>query len=152
VTDGPLDPRVIELERLLVRRYQAGATLLDVDMYDRWGAAHGSPEEIAEMADRAARANEEHQAVSRELAVRSRALRAEAPELIAVWCDAHEQLLTEFIASRGGDDSRERTERSVAAEERDGWRRVREGASDFVEENTFYVRVDPQRRRGLLGV
>ncbi|HEX8792338.1 MAG TPA: hypothetical protein VF765_15395 [Polyangiaceae bacterium] len=146
-----MDPRLVELERLLVRRYEAGAILLDVDMYDRWGAAHGSPEEQAEMADRGARANAERQEVSRELAVRSRALRAEAPELIDAWCDAHEQLLTEFIASRE-DDERQRTEKFVASEERDGWRRVRAGTSDFVEENTFYVRVDPRRRRELLGV
>jgi len=151
MTDKPLDPRLVELERLLERRYQASATLLDVDMYDRWGAAHGSPEEQAKMADRGARANEEHEEVSRELAARSRALRAEAPELIDAWCDAHEQLLTEFIASREGDEA-QRTERFVAAQERDGWRRVRAGTGDFVDENTFYVRVDPRRRRELLGV
>ena len=78
-------------------------------------------------------------------------LRAEAPELIDAWCDAHEQLLTEYIASCGNDDS-QRTERLVAAEERDRWRRVRAGTSDFVNENTVYVRVNPLRRRELLGV
>jgi len=59
--------------------------------------------------------------------------------------------LTELIAA-SGDDPQASTTRYVADEERRAWSEVRAGTRDFVEENCFYVRVDPSRRRELLGV
>jgi hypothetical protein len=146
-----IDPRLIELERLLVRRYAASATLLDVDMFDRWGAAHASEEQIAEMTRRATQAEAEYRETTTAIGASVRALRQEAPEIVATWADAHVQLLTELIAA-SGEDERASTTRFVADEERRAWGEVKAGTRDVVEENCFYVRVDPTRRRSLLGV
>lgn len=146
-----IDARLIDLEGLLIRRYAASAALLDVDTFERWGAAHASPDQIAEMTARAQRAEAEHRETSAALRERVRALRQAAPELVAAWADAHAQLLTELIAA-SGDDPAASTTRFVADEERRAWGEVRAGTRDFVEENCFYVHIDPARRLELLGV
>ena len=143
-----IDPRVTALESLLVRIYAASAECLSIDMYDRWGAQHDTEEKRAEMYAIGAKASADHDSSCGELRNAVRSLRAEAPELVRAWAEAHVVLLTEYIASQPEGS----TERFVANEEIGGWREVADGTKDFVDENTFYVRVDRARRKELLGV
>jgi hypothetical protein len=138
---------VAELETQLARIRQRNSSLLDIDMWDRWGRRHASDQEIAERA-----ANEKQctadraEAIETLLALVAR-LRGDHPDAIAAWADAHQELLGAFIA-----EARDSTAVYVATQEREGWAAVKRGDKPFVDENTFYVSIDRERYRALFGI
>ncbi len=139
-----LTESAIALERLLRKRHALGNTLLNVDMFERWGPKEG-PEFDVMVADGIA-ARRDHAVVTAELT----ALAAESPETLRAWADAHVQLLEQFVATHSSDASQD-TAVFVAREEIAGWRDVAAGSRAYVDENVFYVRVDADLHRALFG-
>jgi hypothetical protein len=137
-----------ELERLLLRRHALNNILLNVDMFDRWGPKSG-PEYEQMMAD-GAQAQGEQQEVTRRLAALSVETWQRDPDAIRAWATAHIDLLERFIAGHAGDTQHD-TAVFVAREEIAAWREVAAGARPYVEENVFYVRVDPLRHAEWFG-
>lgn len=138
----------IALERLLVRRRELAVILLNADMFDRWGPKEG-PECDAMMAAGAA-AQKEHAEVTVQLRAQAIATGADEPDAVRAWAVAHVDLLERFIKACA-DDPDLRTSGGVAADELRGWREVATGASPFVDENCYYVRVDPAEHARWFG-
>ncbi len=134
-----LPPEAIALERLLIRRKDLAGILLNVDMYDRWGPKDG-PEHAQMMADGAA-AQRDHAAVTAELTALATATRAHSPDAMHAWAEAHIALLQRFIAAHP--DPSHDTARFVAQEESTAWHKVADGSLPFVDENCFYIHIDP---------
>lgn len=135
------------LETLLARIRRSGGVLLNVDMWERWGAGHASDDERARVAADAEAAAQDRREAARGLDALVARLRVEAPDAVAAWADAHDALLAAFL--EGCADS---TGRFVAEQERAAWAEVRRGERAWVEENVFYVSIDPARYRALLGI
>lgn len=146
----PLLDDVCTLERLLARRRRLGSQLLSLDAYDRWGAR--STEEKAQAAEETRELQAARAQVTAELEAMVEQLRGRRPEAIREWALAHIELLEHFVASLGAEaEDKLSTERFVAERERDEWGEVRDGALPYVEENVFYVHLDPERYRQLFG-
>jgi hypothetical protein len=141
------------LEAALLRKRRAGEILLDADAYDRWGAANDTPENRARMEAQAAAAEAGRSAAVAELESRVRDLRRDAPGVVARWADLHDEYLRRFIESLGTppENTFESTAKYVAAEERDAWRAVERGEKPFVDENVYYVKIDPARYAAVFG-
>ena len=141
------------LETLLAQKRRLGVELLSFDGYDRWGAQHDTPEHRAEMEADAARIGNEHAAVVDELGALVARLRTEDPGAIARWADLHGELLRAFVTTCAGAEaaSHESTGVMVANEEIEGWAAVKRGDKPFVEENVYYVRVDPAQYVAAFG-
>lgn len=135
------------LETLLARLRRSAGVSLNADMWERWGAAHASDEEKARVAADAEAATRDRSEAARGLDALVARLRVEAPDAVAAWADAHDALLAAFLA--GCADS---TGRFVAEKERAAWAEVRRGERAWVEENVFYVSIDPVRYRALFGI
>jgi hypothetical protein len=141
-----IDPDVQALESLLARKREAGAVLLEHDMWDRYGSQHATSEEIAERTARAETAQREHAATIHKVEALVEKLRGTNPGAITAWAVAHEQLLAAFLATTTDD-----TARFVATGERAAWAEVARGERSFVDENYFYIKFDPARYRELFG-
>ena len=141
------------LEAALLRKRRAGEILLDADGYDRWGAANDTPENRARMEAQAAAAEVERRAAVADLESRVEELRRDAPDVVARWADLHDEYLRRFIESLGTppESSFESTAKYVASEERDAWRAVKRGEKAFVDENVYYVNIDPARYTAVFG-
>lgn len=128
--------------------------LLDFDMWDRWGSRHASDEEKASYAARADAARSERTSAAQELDELVARLRVEAPEAIVAWADAHDAFLAAFVerCAAAAPGSHASTGRFVAEQERAAWAEVRSGARAWVEENVYYVTIDPDRYRAVFGI
>lgn len=135
------------LETLLAQKRRADAVLLDMECYDRWGAAHDTPENRAVMAERAQRAGRDRQDAVAALTALVTKLRVDRPDVVARWADLHAELLRRFIEHASGS-----TARFVANQERDAWAQVKRGDLPFVQENVYYVKIDRDAYVGLFGV
>lgn len=135
------------LETLLRDIRRSGGALLNVDMWDRWGSASASDEEKARVAADSLTAQRERSEAVQGLAALVARLRVEAPDALVAWADAHDAFLAAFL--EGCADS---TGRFVAEKERAAWAEVRSGERAWVEENVYYVTIDPDRYRALFGV
>lgn len=142
------------LETWLAKLRLSGAFLLDQDMWDRWGRNHASDHEIVERTAREREMTELRAVAMRELEALVASLRATAPEAIAAWADAHDELLAGFIERTGPvePNSTASTAVFVATEERDGWQAVKRGEQPFVDGNTFYISIDRDHYRRLFGI
>lgn len=142
------------LETLLVRKRRSGSALLNIDMWDRWGSAHASDEERARYAAEADAAQRERSAAVQGLDALVARLRVEAPDAIVAWADAHDAFLAAFIegCAEGAPGSSASTARFVAEQERAAWAEVRSGARAWVDENVYYVSIDPDRYRAVFGI
>jgi hypothetical protein len=134
-----LPAEALALERLLVRRKELASVLLNVDMFDRWGPKDGAAH-ARMMADGAA-AQRDHAEVTAALTALATATRARSPEVTRAWAEAHIALLQRFIASHPG--ASDDTARFVAQEESNAWLQVAQGDLPFVDENCFYIHIDP---------
>jgi hypothetical protein len=141
-------PEAIALERLLARRRELSNILLNVEMFDRWGPKDG-PEAERIFAEGAA-AQAEMSEVTAKLEALSRETWARDPELVRAWAEAHRALLESFVATYADDPARS-TGCFVAREELETWREVAEGKRPYVDENCYYVSVDPERHEALFG-
>lgn len=139
------------LETLLARIRRSGGVLLNVDMWDRWGAANASDEEKARFTAEALAAQRDRGEAEQGLEALVARLRAEAPDAIVAWADAHDAFLAAFIAG-SPEGSHASTARFVAEQERAAWAEVRSGKRAWVAENVYYVTIDPGRYRALFGV
>lgn len=142
---GGMPANLRELETLLATIREVGAELLNLEMYERWG--NGAD---ADMNRALANAGEQHarcETARTQLASLVARLRSEDPRSVAAWADAHITLLERFLET-----CTDGTARFVATEEISGWTKVKQGSLAFVDENTFYVRCDPELRATLLGV
>lgn len=144
--------RTRELETELAKIRHAGNTLLNYDMWDRQGAQHASAEERTRMETDAATATRERDAAKAALEQLVARARAESPADVAAWADAHDAYLAAFIAECAAKGEADGTAAKVAADERAGWREVRDGKRAFVDENVFYVTLNADRYRSLFGV
>ncbi len=142
-----MPPEALALERLLIRRKELAGNLLNVDMYDRWGPKDG-PEHAQMMAD-GATAQREHAAVTAELTALATATRARAPDAMRAWADAHLALLQRFIDTHP--DASDDTARFVARQESTAWHKVASGDLPFVDENCYYIHIDPAHHAELFG-
>ena len=144
--------RALESQMAVLRR--CGNVGLNYDRWDRWGSAHASPEQRAEMERDAGAAMAERAEAVAALTTLVAKLRAEAPDSIAAWCDAHVAHLSSFIdeCATKPDDSHAQTGKFVAEGELAGWAEVRRGERPYVDENFFYVSRDPERYRTLFGI
>ena len=133
-----VDPDVQALELLLARKRDARAVLFEHDMWDRYGSQHASSEEIAERKARADTAEREHAAMISKLEALVENLRVTNPAAIAAWAAAHDRLLVAVLAIPTDD-----TARFVATAERTAWAEVARGERAFVDENVFYIKLDP---------
>ena len=141
-----------DLERLLAQIRNAGNIQLNYDMWDGHGREHASPEQCASMEAELANAVHERDVAKAALETLVATTRAETPAVIAAWSDAHDAYLAAFLddcAARGESDG---TAASVAIRERAEWAEVRAGTRAFVDENLFYVTMDTERYRRLLGI
>lgn len=146
-----MDPHVAELETLLRTMRHAGGELLGLDAWDRWGSRGATDEE---------RADFQH-TVTTQRAILDKArdqlidlvtqLRESSPDSVIAWATAHIALLESFAAAREGEESRS-TEVFVAREEIDSWRSVRRGERSLVDENVFYIHLDPDAYRAAFGI
>jgi hypothetical protein len=144
-------PRVQELETLLRTIRHAGNVLLNIDMWDRWGSQHASEEEKAQYGADAGEAMTTQARAKGELERLVTRTRSEAPTEIEAWADAHDKFLAAFIAdcTKEGKDE---TAAFVARGEREQWAQVRSGTLLYVDENVYYVTIDPVRYRELFGI
>lgn len=138
---------IAALETLLRTIRRAGAIMLDMEMFDRYGRAMASPEEVRQRDTDAARAIEDHRLATAELSALVERTRREAPEVLAAWADAHAALLTAFLAH-----ATDATALHVARQELGQWAEVRAGTRGFVEENVYYIAIDRERYRALFGI
>jgi hypothetical protein len=144
--------RVRDLERQLARLAYCGNVELNYDMWDRWGAKHTTEEYRAEMERDIAEATKvraEATALLEELVAKTR---AEAPEEIAAWADAHDAYLAAFIADCKAKGDTDGTAAFVAEGERKEWAEVKAGTRTYVKENGYYVTVNHERYRKLFGI
>lgn len=141
----PPEIATLEAEARTIR--EAGAILLNADMFDRWGPKDdvAQREAIEREADGA---SERRRAAVEAIERLVPALREREPRLIDAWADAHVELLDECLA-RAQPDS---TEAFVARQERDKWAEVRAGTCSRFDQNTFYVRYDRELYRELFGL
>lgn len=137
VYEKSLRPGVRDLERLLLGLRRACETLLDFDMYDRWGAQHDTDAGRAQHAAEAARAQKDYDRLARELEDLVVRVRRDDAKIIATWVDAHVTYLRSLAFDA---DS---TEASVRDRECTEWAAVARGEAPFVKENVFYVKMDP---------
>jgi hypothetical protein len=139
------------LEALLGRLRVLGSELFDLDAFDRWGPKSGPQYEQFIVDD--VRAQSAHKATEAELGALVTRLRHDDPDAVVQWADAHDTLLRSFIATCTGaaENTRASTAAFVAKEELRAWAAVKSGAQPFVEENTYYVPVDPELHRALFG-
>jgi hypothetical protein len=143
------------LETLLARKRRSGNVLLNIDMWDRWGSAHASAEERARYGAEADAAHRERSEAVQGLDALVARLRVEAPDAIVAWADAHDAFLAAFVAGLpdgGAPGSTASTARFVAEQERAAWAEVRRGERAWVDENVYYVSIDPDRYRAAFGI
>jgi hypothetical protein len=141
---------VCALERLLARRRTLASQLLSLDAYDRWGAR--TAEDRARVAEETRELEAERVEVIAELEALVEGLRRERPAAVREWALAHIELLEHYVESLGADaEDKLSTERFVAEQEADKWGQVRDGTLPYVEENVFYVHLDPTLYRQLFG-
>ncbi len=131
-------------------RHASGA-LLGLDMWSRWGSRGATDEEWREYEATTAEHSRQHVEAAEQLTALVTELRTSSPVSVEAWADAHRELLEAFILECGDDESRS-TAAFVAQEEWDAWGRVRDGELSYVDENSFYVSVDPERYRAAFGV
>ncbi len=129
------------LERLSATIRRLSSAMVSLDAYDRWGAR--TDEDHA----RAFQETQELGQASNEATAKLEALlarlRAEEPEAVAAWAAAHVRLREHFLEHLV-EGPRNRTERFVAKEEIDAWKALATGEGGLVDENTFYVTLDPE--------
>jgi hypothetical protein len=148
-----IQDHVRELETLLARKRRSGSVLLNIDMWDRWGSAQASDEERARYAAEADAALRERSAAVQGLDSLVARLRVEAPDAIVAWADAHDAFLAAFIEGcPDAPGSHASTARFVAAQERVAWAEVRRGERAWVDENVYFIAIDPDRYRALFGI
>lgn len=144
--------RIRELETLLGKIRIAGGILLNYDMWERWGAAHASPEERAKMDAEFSVASRDHGAAKIALETLVIATRADAPAELATWAELHDLCLAAFLDDCTARGESEGTAAFVARGERAQWAEVRAGARSFVDENHYYVTMNAERYRRLFGL
>jgi hypothetical protein len=149
---APIADRVRELETWMKRIRDAKNVLLNVDMWERWGAAHAEAEERATMATSAAEATRQLGEATAALETLVATTRAEAPAALAAWVDAHDAYLAAFLDECASQGESADTAAFVARNERVAWEEVRAGARAFVDENGFYVTTSAERYRRLFGI
>ncbi|HMV37436.1 MAG TPA: hypothetical protein PKW28_09975 [Turneriella sp.] len=134
----------VELEQLVLTIRHAGAELLNMEMYERWG--HGSDSAMNKKMEQAGFMREVRTNAGAQLAELVRHYRREQPEAVEYWANGHLQLLQYFL--QNVTDS---TARYVAEEETAAWRALLAGKRDIVEENTYYVHPDAELHAKLFG-
>lgn len=141
-----VSPDVARLAKLYMLRRSQSEARLSLEGYDRWGrgSTYANYDEDVALAGQAPRTEAEIQALTRRL-------REQAPDALAYFVDAQQQLLRHFIVS-APDTSHGRTGRSVAQDELAAWEAVLRGEKDRVRQNSHYVRVDPQLFEALFGI
>lgn len=140
------------LETLLAQIRSAGNVLLNVDMWERWGAQHASADERARMEAEAATATSQRAAARTALAQLVAATRRDAPDEVLAWADAHDAYLAAFLDDCAAKGEAAEVAASVATDERAAWGEVRAGTRDVVDENPFYVTLNAERYRALFGI
>jgi hypothetical protein len=135
------------LERLLVQRKTLAGQMLYFDGFDRWGPKSGP--EYDQMLSDATRINAESTRVTAELTALATRLQTEAPETMRAWAQAHIALLERFIEANPSEAAG--TGRFVASGEIAAWREVEHGERLFVEENCFYIHIDPLAHHEFFG-
>lgn len=142
---------VRELENWLSKLRVSGAFLLDQDTWDRFGRAHASDEEIDERTARERQMTELRAVSIKALDQLVPVLRRDAPEAIVQWADAHDALLSRFIASTTatGPDA---VAIGVAKQERGAWQAVKRGEQNYVDGNSFFIQFDRELYRQLFGI
>jgi hypothetical protein len=154
VVPEPSRDHVRTLESYMAVLRRCGNMSLNYDMWDRWGSVHASPEQRAEMERGFGAAIAERVEAVNALTALVAKLRAEAPESVAAWCDAHVAHLSSFIeeCAKKPDDSHAQTGKFTAEGELAGWAEVRRGERAYVDENFYYVSRDPELYRALFGI
>lgn len=145
VYEKSLEPDLSDLERLLFFMRGTLGTLLDFDMYDRYGAQHDSDGGRAEHAAVASRASQDHERLTRELSDLVARIRGKDPAKIAQWAERHMTYLRSLSFDAAS------TEAFVRDEECAAWSAVARGENAVVKENVFYVKVDPTRYAKVFG-
>lgn len=141
----PVPPGTQALERLLRRRRELVSGLVSLDGYERWGAR--TPEDHAQAAAEGAELNRQLREVEGELTALVTRLRAEQPESVLRWAAAWRELLLEYLRQVAPGS----TEAFVAGGELHEWEKVSAGELAFVDQNSFYVRVDQALHARLFG-
>jgi hypothetical protein len=142
-----MPPTAVALERLLQRKQVLANALLNVEMFDRWGPKEGP--EFERMMREGGEFRVEFErtvAALRELATRAQ---VEEPDTMKVWAEAHITLLTRFIEANPEESAS--TGRFVAKEEIAAWREVAAGSRPFVDENCYYIRIEPALHASIFG-
>jgi hypothetical protein len=132
------------LEACLLRKRRVGQDLFDLDAFERWGPSPATAEQLEQTQKDEARLLAERKACCDELTAEVERLRREAPSVVARWVELHDAYLR-------GIPSTDRTVQLVAEEERAAWAAVGRGEQPFVEENVYYVTIDPARYETVFG-
>ncbi len=144
--------RVIELETLLRRIRDANACLGSFDGWDRWGRSSADAAQVKQMEDDAAAAQRDLAAATAAIEALVATLRAEAPQEIAAWADAHDALLAGYLASEDAHGPYAESAAQAANEARAEWADVKAGKRSYSEQGTYAETRDKARYRELLGV
>ena len=142
------------LETWLSQIRNATSFLLDQETWDRFGRSHAAEHEIDERMARERQMIDQRDTATRELEALVAKLRITAPDDIAAWSDAHDELLVGFIERNGKVDPNSATSTavSVANQEREEWRAVKRGEKAFVTGNTFFITIDREHYKRLFGI
>ena len=148
----PPTERMRELETLLAKIKIAANNMTFDDLWEAHGREFASPEYIAEMEAGVAQAARDHATAKPALAALVAMTRAEAPEEIVAWVNAHQAYLTAFIADCAAKGETDTTATMVATDEHAAWEEVRAGTRLFPDQNSFYVTLHAERYRRLFGI
>jgi hypothetical protein len=132
-----------QLEACLLRKRRIGEKLFDMDAYEHWGASRDTPEGREKMHAEDTRLLAAHEQVVSELTALAERVRKDEPAVFARWTELH-------IAYLRGVEGKDAAE-LVAKEERDAWAAVARGEKPFVEENVYYIKIDPVRYEAVFG-
>ena len=143
---------LLQLETLLAQKRRTAAELLYFDAYDRWGAQHDSAEGRADVERHTEAAMAERAAVVAALESLVAEMRRDRSALLTRWSQAHDALLARFVERcQRNSEADTSTAVFVANEERAQWSRVARGELPFVDENSYYVHIDPEDYASIFG-
>lgn len=146
-----MDPMVTQLETFLRTMRRTGSVLLQHDMWEHFASRHASDEENAAHAREFAKSKDLYKEASAGLKKLVEELRSTSPESVRAWALAHYQILEDLIADYEGVENRG-TEAFVGREEQEKWMLVHDGKAEYVDENTFYISVNPERYKLAFGI